>query len=93
MSKDHDALADMLNHIADADDPQSELRKIARMFLACEDGAVRAATGRALHVIDPAMAIALISERLADEPNKVVRAIFQGAIRSALIILEERKTK
>jgi hypothetical protein len=90
MVENNDALCEMLESIADMDDPQVALRKIMRQFLSCSDGSVRAATARAIYPLAPRMAVELISERIADEPNQYVRAVFRGVISAALTNLERK---
>ena len=87
-----DSLCELLHAIADADDPKAELRAGLRAALQKGDGAVKCALARALVALDPLMAIGLLSEALAVETQRFVKARFVSSIEAAAAsILDEKQ--
>lgn len=78
--------AAFLNQIADElVAVPSDIGDAARGALFDEEPNVRAAASRVLSLINPLLAIELLTESLKTEQNKFVASVFRGALRAAVI--------
>lgn len=78
-----EALAEHLNCVADGElVPTQEWRNQALSSLSDSDPVLRSAAGRALCVLDPAMAAELLPQTIAIEKNRVVASVLKGALRA-----------
>ncbi|WP_397405046.1 hypothetical protein [Phenylobacterium sp.] len=85
LARDRRELEALFNFVADEQRPIAGLASEAEAELKAEDSRIRAAAARALALLDPERAKAVLPDSIENEKSRMTAAIMSGALNAAMI--------